>query len=58
MLDTEKVTRIEVIENAERKFVKWDCTPAFMLQNGGRTLKIFIDGQNLRAALDDVIKND
>jgi len=43
MLNTEKVTRIEVIEDAKRKFVKRDCKPVFMLQDKGRTLKIFID---------------
>lgn len=48
MLDTEKITRIEVIEDGKRKFVKWGCIPAFMLQDGGRTLKIFIDGEKVR----------
>ena len=43
MLNTEEVTRIEVIESAKRKYVKRDCKPVFMLQDGGRTLKIFID---------------
>ena len=43
MLNTEKVTRIEVIEDAKRKFVKRNCEPVFMLQDKGRTLKIFID---------------
>ena len=42
-MNTEKVTRIEVIEDAKRKYVKWDCEPIFQLQDGGRTLKIFID---------------
>ena len=52
MLDTEKVTRIEVIENAKRMFVKWDCIPAFSLQDGGRTLKIFIDGEKVREIIE------
>ena len=43
MLNTEKVTRIEIIEDAKRKYVKWNCEPIFMLQDGGRTLKIFMD---------------
>jgi len=42
-MNTEKVTRIEVIEKGKRQYVKWDCKPVFMLQDGGRTLKIFID---------------
>ncbi len=53
MLDTEKVTRIEIIEDAKRKYVKWDCEPIFMLQDGGRTLKIFMDKNGeLKAKLD------
>ena len=43
MINTEKVTGIEIIEDAKRKFVKYDCKPIFMLQDKGRTLKIFID---------------
>lgn len=42
---TENVTRIEVIEDAKRKYVKWDCKPMFSLQDGGRTLKIFITNE-------------
>ena len=42
MLFTDEVTRVEVIEDGVRKYVKWDCEPCFMLQDGGRTLKIFI----------------
>lgn len=43
MLMTDEVTRIEVVEDAKRKYVKWDCEPIFSLQDGGRTLKIFIN---------------
>jgi len=42
-MNVDRVTRIEVIEDGKRKYVKWDCKPIFMLQDGGRTLKIFID---------------
>ena len=45
MLNLDDVTRIEVIEEGKRKYVKWDCQPVFMLQDGGKTLKIFIDGK-------------
>lgn len=47
------VTRVEVIENGKRMFVKWDCHPVFMLQDGGRTLKIFIDGEKLKELLEN-----
>ena len=43
MLMTNEVTRIEVIEDGKRKYVKWYCEPIFYLQDGGRTLKIFIN---------------
>lgn len=52
MLNLDGVTRVEVIENGKRMFVKWDCHPAFMLQDGGRTLKIFIDGERVREVLE------
>lgn len=49
MLFTDEVTRIEVIENGFRKYVKWDCEPCFMLQDGGKTLKIFIKNDKEKA---------
>ncbi len=52
MIYVDDVTRIEVIEDGKRKFIKWDCKPAFMLQDGGRTLKIFIDGEKLKKILE------
>ena len=33
----------QIIEDGFRKYVKWDCEPIFMLQDNGRTLKIFMD---------------
>jgi len=42
--NVEKVSRVEIIEDAKRKYVKWNCKPIFSLQDNGRTLKIFIDG--------------
>lgn len=45
MIDLKKVTRIEVIEDGKRKYVSWHADKAvFMLQDGGRTLKIFMYG--------------
>jgi len=44
--NVEKVSRIEIIEDGKRKYVKWNCHPVFMLQDGGRTLKIFMDDEN------------
>ena len=43
MLFVDNVTRVEVIEDGKRKYVKWNCEPIFGLQDGGRTLKIFIN---------------
>ena len=37
-----KETRIEIIENGKRKFVKWDCEIEESIQDDGRTLKLFI----------------
>ena len=53
-MNVDGVTRIEVIdEDGKRAFVKWDCKPAFLLQDTGRTLKIFIDGEKIRKELDE-----
>jgi hypothetical protein len=52
-MNIDNVTIVEVIdENGKRAFVKWDCTSAFMLQDRGRTLKIFIDGEKIKKKLD------
>ena len=42
--DTHKVTRVEVIDDYERKFLSWaeDNKVILHLQDGGRTLKVFI----------------
>lgn len=39
----EVVTRLEVIENGERKYVKHDCKIELSYQDDGRTLKIFVE---------------
>jgi len=45
MIELIKVTRVEVIENAKRKYVKWDCKKVkASLQDDNRTLKIFLEG--------------
>lgn len=36
------ITRIEVIENGERKYNKWDCKVKHSIQDKGRTLKLFV----------------
>jgi len=51
----DNVTRVEIIEDEKRKYVKWDCKPVFMLQDTGRTLKIFIDaGDKLKKELEKI----
>jgi len=37
-----KITRLEIIEDAKRKYVKWDCRITESIQDNGRTLKLFI----------------
>lgn len=39
----EKVTRLEVIQDGERKFIKWDCAIELSYQDEGRTLKVFVE---------------
>lgn len=37
------ITRIEIIEGSERKFVKWNCKIEPSFQDNNRTLKIFVE---------------
>lgn len=41
--DFSKVTRVEVIDSNGRAYVAYDVEPTIMLQDGGRTLKVFVD---------------
>ena len=49
MVDTTKIDRVEVINHrtdAERfgkVFTQWDCSVEISIQDGGRTLKVFVD---------------
>lgn len=49
MLDTSKVTRVELIDHRHdaasfgRVFVAYDCSVELSLQDGQRTLKVFVD---------------
>lgn len=39
---TEKVTRVEVIDENGRSYTKWNCQVEFSYQDDGRTLKLFL----------------
>lgn len=41
-MNKRKETRIEVIENGLRKYVRWDCEIEESIQDNGRTIKLFI----------------
>ncbi len=47
-METRKENRFEVIEDGERKFVKWGCKIEESIQDNGRTLKIFISPSEKR----------
>lgn len=42
-----KITRLEIIEDAKRKYVKWNCNLFISLQDNGRTLKIFVEREQI-----------
>lgn len=44
--DFSEVTRVEVIDSDGRAYVAYDVTPTIMLQDDGRTLKVFVDRKN------------
>ena len=41
-MEEEKITRLEVIDEKSRKYVKWNCKIKLSVQDNGRTLKIFV----------------
>lgn len=41
----DEVTRIEVIDENGRNYVRYDCKTKLSLQDNGRTLKVFIEGR-------------
>jgi hypothetical protein len=42
-----KVTRVEVITNKGREFVRYECTDVqFSLQDDGRTIKVFLSSND------------
>ena len=45
-MEKRKETRLEVVMNGERKFVKWDCEIKESIQDEGRTLKLFVEEVN------------
>ncbi len=45
--DFSKVTRVEVIDSNGRAYVAYDVTPTIMLQDDGRTLKVFVDRRDV-----------
>jgi hypothetical protein len=38
------VTRVEVIDETGRKYVRWNCRAKVQLQDDNRTMKIFVKG--------------
>jgi len=40
-INKDKITRVEVITDKGREFVKWDCKIKLEIQDDGKTLKIF-----------------
>jgi len=44
-LDENKITRLEIITNKGREFVKLNCKIKTEFQDEGKTLKIFVKGE-------------
>lgn len=42
----EEVTRLEVIDEDGRRYIRWDASIKLDYQDDGRTLKIFVQEQN------------
>jgi len=52
-----KETRLEVIEEGVRKFVKWNCRIEEYIQDEGRTLKLFIKSRQIKKEKNDAQDN-
>lgn len=48
-IDTEKVTRLEVIDELGRQYVNRDCKIEISMQDGGLTMKVFIINKKRKA---------
>lgn len=48
-LDAEKITRVEIIEEKGRVYVRWDVRMTPSIQDNGHTLKLFVRKRNLPA---------
>jgi hypothetical protein len=44
-IDTDKVTRVEVIDETGRVFSRWNTKVDLSFQDGGKTLKIFVEAE-------------
>lgn len=53
MNDDSKITRFEVIDENGRAYTRWDVKVEVSIQDGGRTMKIFVHDKNY-----GVLKND
>lgn len=53
MMDTSKITRVEVIDETGRAYTRWDVKAEVCIQDEGRTMKIFVHDKNY-----GVLKND
>jgi RecJ-like exonuclease len=42
-MNTQKITRLEVIDEEGRKYVQWDCSVVVSIQDNGRTMKCFVN---------------
>lgn len=40
--NTQRVTRVEVVDETGRVYSKWDCSVELSYQDDGRTLKVFV----------------
>ena len=45
-VDASKITRVEVIDETGRAYVKWNCKVEESIQDQGRTLKLFVSEED------------
>lgn len=57
-IDANKITRLEVIDEEGRKYTKWNCKIQPMVQDNGRTLKIFVQYDKNQSMLKELEEDE
>jgi len=55
-MKTDKVTRLEVIDNNGRAYVRYDVDVEYSIQDEGKTLKIFVKDNGKKEVINQILE--